>query len=216
MSTADLEQQSTRDLLVSVALRLLDSSDQSDFTLRRLAKEAGVSHTVVYKHFRSKDDLLAQAFVRLYTHEVLMLSRPGENPRQRLESMCTALRRSYVRHPRLVSAMVMASGEYTQSKEFQLQVLACMREMGVNEALLPICYQALESFVIGGAYFDFNAFPSHVSERRSAYGAIPDLMLGPLTDEEIRGHTQRAFELGLSALLDGMSDLEEVRTSASA
>jgi AcrR family transcriptional regulator len=51
--------QNTRSRLVAVAAELLDRGGPAAVTLRDVGKRAGVSHNAPYKHFPSKEDLLA-------------------------------------------------------------------------------------------------------------------------------------------------------------
>jgi AcrR family transcriptional regulator len=49
----------TRTLLVAAAADLLDRGGPAAVTLREVGRRAGVSHNAPYKHFKSKEDLLA-------------------------------------------------------------------------------------------------------------------------------------------------------------
>lgn len=46
--------------LKSLALKRLEESNESDFTIREIARDAGVSHAAAYRHFQSRRDLLAE------------------------------------------------------------------------------------------------------------------------------------------------------------
>lgn len=48
-----------RHALITAALSLLTKEQNWDFSLREVARRAGVSHNAPYNHFRSKQDLLA-------------------------------------------------------------------------------------------------------------------------------------------------------------
>jgi AcrR family transcriptional regulator len=50
--------------LVEAALALLDETQDWDFSLREVARRAGVSHNAPYKHFPEKRDLLAAVTAR--------------------------------------------------------------------------------------------------------------------------------------------------------
>jgi AcrR family transcriptional regulator len=55
---------STRDRLIEAATRLLDEGGPAAVTLREVGRLAGVSHNAPYKHFASKQDLLAAIAAR--------------------------------------------------------------------------------------------------------------------------------------------------------
>ena len=48
-----------REALLEAAVRLIAEVGPTGFTLRELARRAGVSHNAPYRHFRDKDELLA-------------------------------------------------------------------------------------------------------------------------------------------------------------
>src|SRR6201987_3538318 len=48
-----------RRAIVSAALEILSETQSVEFSLRELARRAGVSHNAPYKHFADKRDLLA-------------------------------------------------------------------------------------------------------------------------------------------------------------
>jgi AcrR family transcriptional regulator len=54
----------TRSKLVAAAAELLDTGGPASVTLREVGKRAGVSHNAPYKHFASKEDLLAAIATR--------------------------------------------------------------------------------------------------------------------------------------------------------
>jgi AcrR family transcriptional regulator len=83
--------------IVSAALEVLSESQSTEFSLRELARRAGVSHNAPYKHFADKRELLAavsavgfELLVKRMTDAMEGLS----NPRARLAAMA----RTYVRH----------------------------------------------------------------------------------------------------------------------
>jgi AcrR family transcriptional regulator len=54
----------TRDALIGAATRLLDRGGAQAVTLREVGRQAGVSHNAPYKHFASKEALLAAVAAR--------------------------------------------------------------------------------------------------------------------------------------------------------
>lgn len=57
----------TRSLLISAAAHLLDEGGPEGVTLRDVGRKAGVSHNAPYKHFASKEDLLAAVASREFS-----------------------------------------------------------------------------------------------------------------------------------------------------
>ena len=83
--------------IVSAALEVLSETQSTEFSLRELARRAGVSHNAPYKHFADKRELLAAVsavgFERLAKRMTDATERLS-NPRARLLAMA----RAYVRH----------------------------------------------------------------------------------------------------------------------
>ena len=48
-----------REALLKSALRLISEVGPTAFTLREVARRAGVSHNAPYRHFRDRDELMA-------------------------------------------------------------------------------------------------------------------------------------------------------------
>jgi AcrR family transcriptional regulator len=86
-----------RRAIVTAALEILRETQSVEFSLRELARRAGVSHNAPYKHFADKRELLAavsaagfEALTRRAGSEILRVS----NPRAKL----FALLRTYIRY----------------------------------------------------------------------------------------------------------------------
>jgi AcrR family transcriptional regulator len=88
----------TRGVLVGVAAELLDSGGPAAVTLRGVGKRAGVSHNAPYKHFESKEDLLAAIASRELERQSRAMS--AIDPRKRPLESLRARMHGYVRWAR--------------------------------------------------------------------------------------------------------------------
>ena len=88
----------TRSALVAAAAELLDQGGPAAVTLREVGRRAGVSHNAPYKHFASKEDLLAAIASRELERQSRAMSaaRPDEKPIDALRR----LMRGYIRWAR--------------------------------------------------------------------------------------------------------------------
>src|SRR6202166_3978739 len=83
--------------IVKAALEILRETQSVEFSLRELARRAGVSHNAPYKHFVDKSALLAamsaggfEKLTKRMAHEIVGRG----NPREQLFSML----RAYIEH----------------------------------------------------------------------------------------------------------------------
>ena len=77
-----------RETLLEAAIRLIAQVGPTAFTLREVARRAGVSHNAPYRHFRDRDDLMAavaaQGFREL-TQAMTEAAAPKSDPLDRLK-----------------------------------------------------------------------------------------------------------------------------------
>src|SRR6478736_149187 len=94
--------------IVKAALEILRETQSLEFSLRELARRAGVSHNAPYKHFADKRELLAavsgagfEILTKLMASEMARLS----DPREQLFAMLRAYIDHGVRNPALYTLM---------------------------------------------------------------------------------------------------------------
>ena len=90
----------TRDRLVTHAIAVLESEGIDAVTIRRVAREAGVSHGAPLRHFPTRADLLAAVAATGFARLQGLLEAPGVG-RERLVAAC----RSYVEFARSAPAL---------------------------------------------------------------------------------------------------------------
>ncbi len=97
-----------RRAMVKAALEILHETQSLEFSLRELARRAGVSHNAPYKHFADKRELLAavsaagfEKLTRRMAHEMTRLG----DPREQLFAMLRAYIDHGVENPALYSLM---------------------------------------------------------------------------------------------------------------
>ncbi|WP_077967067.1 TetR/AcrR family transcriptional regulator [Ensifer adhaerens] len=94
--------------IVGAALDVLSESQSIEFSLRELARRAGVSHNAPYKHFADKRDLLAAVSAvgfELLAKQMTDATKEHDSPRERLAAMARAYVRGGVNNPALYRLM---------------------------------------------------------------------------------------------------------------
>ncbi|MDL2406782.1 TetR/AcrR family transcriptional regulator [Rhizobium calliandrae] len=94
--------------IVEAALDVLSESQSTEFSLRELARRAGVSHNAPYKHFADKRELLAAVSAvgfELLAKRMAEATKEPDSPRQRLAAMAKAYVCGGVSNPALYRLM---------------------------------------------------------------------------------------------------------------
>ena len=97
-----------RRAIVAAALEILSETQSHDFSLRELARRAGVSHNAPYKHFVEKRDLLAAvsaAGFEALTKRMNVEAAKASQPRAQLFAVLRAYIRYGVENPALYRLM---------------------------------------------------------------------------------------------------------------
>jgi AcrR family transcriptional regulator len=95
-------QQISRDVVVDTALRVIEASDITALTMRRLAAELGTAVTAIYWHVGNRDALLDLVVDRLL-EEMGTVMVAGRTPRARITSLATQWRQRLWEHPNLIA-----------------------------------------------------------------------------------------------------------------
>jgi AcrR family transcriptional regulator len=97
-----------RQALLTASVDLIRELGRSEFTLREVARRAGVSHAAPYRHFRDKSDLLAavaeEGFERL-TASIRIAADRGRQPFERLQNAGVAYVDFALKQPEHFSVM---------------------------------------------------------------------------------------------------------------
>lgn len=114
-------------MVVDHALALADAEGLEAITIRRLARELGVTPMALYWHFRNKDELLDGVAARIFEEVDLSVDASAtwqEQLRALLGSMISVLQA----HPSaasLLSTRTVASEEGLRATEVMLDILGC-------------------------------------------------------------------------------------------
>jgi AcrR family transcriptional regulator len=97
-----------REALLNAALRLISEVGPTAFTLREVARRAGVSHNAPYRHFRDRDELIAAVSKQGYeelTRAMLDASKLESGPLARLKGAGLAYVKFALRRPEHFTVM---------------------------------------------------------------------------------------------------------------
>ena len=209
----------TKERVLRAAVDLADRGGIEALSMRKLGQELGVDAMALYRHVRSKDDILDGAVDAVVAE--IELPRPGDDWKADLRQQVMAARGVMLRHPWAprvleergtagpavlayidsVLAILRAGGFAIDMAHHALHVLGS-RILGFNQDLFEDSADAgpVDAAAAAQAAAMFERFP-HVSEL--ALAATHDGVLGACDDEF-------EFQFGLDLILDG---LDRRRTS---
>lgn len=173
----------TDERILQEALALVDELGLERLTTRALGRRLGVDSTAVYRHFRSKDELLTTLADRVIgSGSQPAASTDGDrSPRRQLRGTFLALRRALLAHPAMTPIAVRRPFLGPNAWASAEHPVGLLRQAGVSDEDAARAYQALLSYTVGHTIL-------------AAPEAAPDLY-GPLDEQ---------FTYGLDRLLDGL------------
>jgi AcrR family transcriptional regulator len=98
-----------KEVLLKVAISLLIEYGPGELSLRKVAKKAGVSHAAPYRHFNSKNALLAaiaqQGFIALEAQISLIAQKFYDHPQKQLIETCVVYVEFVMQSPEIAQLM---------------------------------------------------------------------------------------------------------------
>ena len=95
-----------RNALLAVARRELDAGAYEQLSLRELARLAGVSANAPYRHFASKDEILAEVAAQGFRElSARMDAEQHPQPKERLARLCDVYTKFAIEHPAVYRTM---------------------------------------------------------------------------------------------------------------
>jgi AcrR family transcriptional regulator len=196
----------TRSRIVEVALAILDAEGAEALSTRRIAHELGVRAPSLYNHFATKEEII-DAVVDAVVAEVDLSVFGRYDWAQALALWARGYRNALAAHPSVVPFLARGPARRPAALRLADAVYGALVQAGWPPAYATRIGAAMRYFVAGSALGSF------------ALGFLddPELYAGQyphLSDaHRLRQHRQRvdegAFELGLTALLDGLVALFE-------
>jgi len=128
----------TRELILGAALGIVDSDQVRELTMSRLGTALGADPSAVYRHFRSKDELLLAMADALLNEVAADFDRSNE-PIENLRRMGWALREGYLRRPGLAQEVAARFTGGRAEAQLVLEMLTSVEQLGFTRAqAIPI------------------------------------------------------------------------------
>ncbi|MGV9881077.1 TetR/AcrR family transcriptional regulator [Streptomyces sp. NPDC003006] len=132
----------TEEILDAAAAELLRTSDADSFSVRKLAAALGTDSSSLYRHFRSKTELL-----RAVADRILLAAMDGYRPegdwKQRITSLALHVREAFGRQPQLAAVWGRYASSGTGSRLVMEEVLQALRASGLPDEQIPARYHRI-------------------------------------------------------------------------
>ncbi|MFE7216023.1 TetR/AcrR family transcriptional regulator [Streptomyces sp. NPDC057611] len=132
---------STEEIL-DAAAELLRTSDAESFSVRKLAAVLGTDSSSLYRHFRSKTELL-----RAVADRILLAAMDGYRPegdwKQRITALALRVREAFGRQPQLAAIWGRYASGGTGSRLVMEEVLQALRASGLPDEEIPARYHRI-------------------------------------------------------------------------
>ncbi|MGI5365229.1 TetR family transcriptional regulator [Streptomyces sp. A244] len=132
---------STEEIL-DAAAELLRTGDAESFSVRKLAAVLGTDSSSLYRHFRSKTELL-----RAVADRILLAAMDGHHPegdwKQRITALALRVRDAFGRQPQLAAIWGRYASSGTGSRLVMEEVLQALRASGLPDEEIPVRYHRI-------------------------------------------------------------------------
>ncbi|MET7507196.1 helix-turn-helix domain-containing protein [Streptomyces albidoflavus] len=132
---------STEEIL-DAAAESLRTGDAESFSMRKLAGTLGTDSSSLYRHFRSKTELL-----RAVADRILLSAMDGYRPegdwKERVTSVALRVREAFGRHPQLAAVWGRYASGGTGSRLVMEELLQALSASGLRDEEIPARYHRL-------------------------------------------------------------------------
>ncbi|MFF6805114.1 TetR family transcriptional regulator [Streptomyces sp. NPDC012616] len=200
------------DRIVETARALVDAEGLAAVSTRRLAAELGVSGPSLYNHFRTKDEILEAVADSVSAQvDLSMFEDAGREWSTALHDWAVSYRAALRDHPNIVPVLARGPGRRPAGLRLADAVYGAMVRAGWPAAQATSIGALMRYFIMGSA---LGSFAGGFVDDVSAYDPAdyPHLGQAHLLAEQQEKIDERAFETGLTALLDGLArQFEQLR-----
>jgi AcrR family transcriptional regulator len=165
-----------RTTILDAAERLADSAGAGGLTMRRVGAEIGADPTAVYRHFRSKNDLLAALADRMFG-QMLEATDWSGSWQDRLRSTMRRGHELYRAHPGFADVLAESSDLSPNLIQIAENALNLLLEAGLSPADTALFFHVLTNTVVGTGLFhaaNSDMFDYAASDTlRREYAALP-------------------------------------------
>jgi AcrR family transcriptional regulator len=202
----------TRDSIVTAAIEVMGKHGSEQLSVRKLGEAIDADPTAIYRHFRSKDELLRAIGDRCLVGVTDDL--PTASWRACIRELCIRIRAANLAQPALATLVRGAPPRHDNERRITETILARLDEAGFDAEAAAFAYHALIELTIGSAAIDSSLASQDSAARARTYAewrsdyATLDAGVFPRSVAGARslypGTADDRFAYALDRLLDGL------------
>jgi AcrR family transcriptional regulator len=202
----------TAEIIVTAAIEVIAEGGSEQFSVRRLGEALDADPTAIYRHFRSKDELLRAIGDRGLAG--LVDGLPASSWRECIRELCIRIRAANLAQPAIASLVRGAPPRHRNELLITETILAQLHEAGFGADAAARAYHAVIELTIGSAAIDSTlaALPATERDRiydewRTDYAALDPNAFPRSVESAASLYPETAderFAYALDRLLDGI------------
>jgi AcrR family transcriptional regulator len=202
----------TAEIIVTAAIEVIADGGSEQFSVRRLGEALDADPTAIYRHFRSKDELLRAIGDRGLAG--LVDGLPASSWRECIRELCIRIRAANLAQPAIASLVRGAPPRHRNELLITEMILSRLHGAGFGTDAAARAYHAVIELTIGSAAIDSTLAALPATERdqiydewRSDYAALDPEAFPRSVASAASLYPQTAderFAYALDRLLDGI------------
>jgi AcrR family transcriptional regulator len=189
--------------IATTAMALVDKT--GEFTIGQVAGALGVRPSSLYNHVSGKSEIVEAMRSMVFEAVPSSSPAPGVPWNQQVRALLRSYRDAFAARPRLVPLLTAQTVSAPDVMRIYDDIARILSTAGLPATRLLDVITVLDSFVIGSA-LDLVA-PDEVWDAEQAHSV--ELQDAIRSADVGRARADRAFELGLNLLLDGLTQLTD-------
>lgn len=141
------------EVITAAAFRIAERQGLDGVTFQALGAELDAHPTAIYRHFRSKDDLLLALVDALHAEALAELAPPTDDWAADLRAVSVKTHEVFLRHPAIGQLAVRTARREHEFRTVE-RVVDCMLRAGLSPAAAAHHYRVFADFVLGYSALD--------------------------------------------------------------
>ncbi|WP_232667835.1 TetR/AcrR family transcriptional regulator [Pseudonocardia sp. TRM90224] len=144
----------SQEIIVAAAFRVADTHGMDRLTFQTLGRELSAHPTAIYRHFRSKDELLLALIDALHQEALAHTPPPTDDWAHDLMQIAIHTHAAFLRHPNV--GAIVAARTARRENEFRSveRKLDCMRRAGLTDSDAARYYRVFADLVLSYSAMD--------------------------------------------------------------